>query len=361
MKKVILVLLLLLCTGCWDYNELNNLAIVSGIAIDYKDDEYAVTYEILNDKKVSQGENGSNSKVHLVEGQGKTIFEAFQNADLNVSKNAYFSHMKVIILSEEVAKNHIKGIVDYLLRNPYMDTSTYTVVANGTDASDIIDSATDADPVTSEMIYNMLQNNIHNKNIGTYQTFEENFSDMTGKGKDVIMPSISKEDDKLALDTLSLFHHFSFVNYLNEQDSMTYQLFSKNASNAVYEKVCDENKKTIIGIYKSNPKIEIEDNKVKIKLNLEATINENGCEKNLNHPEAYLKLQDEFNQIIKEKVDTFLLTLQENNSDILGFGQMYYHKYRKKDEEIWKSFEFDTEVHVEINKKGLIFEVKDND
>ena len=33
-------------TGCYDYEELNDRAIVSGISIDFEDDTYIVNYEI---------------------------------------------------------------------------------------------------------------------------------------------------------------------------------------------------------------------------------------------------------------------------------------------------------------------------
>ena len=52
MKKIILILLLLTLTGCKDYTEINDLAIVSGIIIDYVDNKYEITSElIINDKE----------------------------------------------------------------------------------------------------------------------------------------------------------------------------------------------------------------------------------------------------------------------------------------------------------------------
>ena len=52
MKKFILLLLIpLFLGGCYDYNGLNDLAIISGIAIDYEDDEFKVTFEVISTKK----------------------------------------------------------------------------------------------------------------------------------------------------------------------------------------------------------------------------------------------------------------------------------------------------------------------
>ena len=53
MKKFILLLLIpLFLGGCYDYNGLNDLAIISGIAIDYEDDEFKVTFEVISTKNL---------------------------------------------------------------------------------------------------------------------------------------------------------------------------------------------------------------------------------------------------------------------------------------------------------------------
>ena len=51
MKKIILIITILLLTGCYNYTEINDLAFVSSIGIDYDVDseKFLVTYEILND------------------------------------------------------------------------------------------------------------------------------------------------------------------------------------------------------------------------------------------------------------------------------------------------------------------------
>ena len=52
MKKIIILLLsCFLFTGCYDYNELNNAAIVSGIAASYKNEKYNITFETIVTKK----------------------------------------------------------------------------------------------------------------------------------------------------------------------------------------------------------------------------------------------------------------------------------------------------------------------
>ena len=51
MKKILLLPLIFLMCGCWNYKELNNLAMTTGIAIDKIDNDYHVTLLISNSKK----------------------------------------------------------------------------------------------------------------------------------------------------------------------------------------------------------------------------------------------------------------------------------------------------------------------
>ena len=50
-KKIILIILILLLTGCSDYRELTDMAIVPSFAIDYKDNKYHVIVHVLDAKK----------------------------------------------------------------------------------------------------------------------------------------------------------------------------------------------------------------------------------------------------------------------------------------------------------------------
>lgn len=49
-EKILLLPLIFLMCGCWNYKELNNLAMTTGIAIDKIDNDYHVTLLISNSK-----------------------------------------------------------------------------------------------------------------------------------------------------------------------------------------------------------------------------------------------------------------------------------------------------------------------
>jgi len=115
LKKLYFLLIaffsLFLMTGCWDYVEINKIDIVVGVAID-KDLEtnlYHLTAEL-----VDIGGSGKESKLmpKRVEGTGRTMFEAIRNMIKVSGKRLYWSHAKVVVISQDVAKDGIYPIIE---------------------------------------------------------------------------------------------------------------------------------------------------------------------------------------------------------------------------------------------------------
>ncbi|MCM3746180.1 hypothetical protein M3223_02295 [Paenibacillus pasadenensis] len=54
LRRVTLVLLCLaILSGCWSRRELNDLLIVLGIAVDWQDGKYLVSYQVVNPNEIS--------------------------------------------------------------------------------------------------------------------------------------------------------------------------------------------------------------------------------------------------------------------------------------------------------------------
>ena len=149
MKKIlILVFLILLLTGCYDYKELNNLAIVSGISIDYINNKYELNLEILNDDELSQ------NRVYYISDTGESLKEAFKNISLKINRIPLYSHIKIIILSDDVIKKKKKEFINYVIDNPNITTKFYIVRSNN--SSNIL-KFKEQKEISSESIYHLIE------------------------------------------------------------------------------------------------------------------------------------------------------------------------------------------------------------
>lgn len=362
MKKILVLLFFIFSlTGCYDYKELNNLAIISGIALDYDnvENKYKLTFEILNDDKVAENiEN--NKKTYYVNGKGKSVTDAFNNTTLEINKIPYYAHIKTLIISEDIAENHAEDFIDYFLRNSYINNMFYVVVAKDYEAGKILKSTTTENKIISQSIYTLLENSALGNSISIKVNFEDYVSLHVNPMQDIYLPTVTLENEKLKLQGIAIFSENKIKEILNYDETQTLNILINENKNAYYEFKCDddENKYSSIDIYSQKIDYKINKNKLEITAQLMAKVDENQCDYNLKDKDTYLKLQKDFNKIINKDFEKLLNKLQDNKSDILGINYKYYKDNNKTLN--FKNLEVDITTKVSLNKNGLIFEVKND-
>lgn len=358
MKKIIILLItIFLTSGCYDYVELNDLSIISGISVDYESNNYEIAYEILNEQK--NGQETSNQPAIIITGKGKTVSEAFNNAAKETPKKPYYAHLKCIIISEEVAKFKLENIIDYFLRNTDIRSEFDTVIAKNSSAKKLLSNSSKNNPVISDLIESLLKNNKYYKNNASTAPFEEIVTDIIIYGEEAEMAVINIENDKLNISGIGIFNNFNLKGILTPQESITYNVLTGNATNASYTVKCNDNYLTF-SVYKSKPTIDITESKISIDVEAYASIIESNCNYNFKNSDVYKKLNKEYSNVIEKDIKKFINTTINLNSDILGIRRNYYKKYRTKNNDIWKMLDYNINVDLKINKKGLIFEVEND-
>ena len=81
-KIIFIVLISLVMCGCWNYSELNSLAIATTLGIDKKDNKYLVSLMIANAKSAQVSSKEGQSQIVVLEGKGDTLTEALEAIDL---------------------------------------------------------------------------------------------------------------------------------------------------------------------------------------------------------------------------------------------------------------------------------------
>jgi len=361
MKKLLILLIILFTiTGCYDYQELNNRAIISGISIDYHD-QYIVNFEILNNKESNSKENTSQ-KAYLVEGIGDTIVEAFQNASDKIDSETYLPHLKVLILSEEAASIKMRDIVDYMLREPNIRNIFTPVVAKDCSAKEILTSASTENPVISEKIDSLIRNNKYSENISIEINFDYFMDKFEDKRIDPVLTAITLVNETPTLAGIALFENRSLKTILDTEQAAIFNVLTNDSSNHILKLACsDQEGFTIINLYKNKKTdLEIKEDTLKIKSNLNASVLKDSCGYNFREETIYKELNQKFADILKQEYTSFWENITKENTDSLGLRKKYYQKNRKELPD-WSSLKLETEIQIEINKNGLTFEVKNDE
>ena len=147
LKNVIATLLLITVTisvtGCWDNRELNELAIVMGIALDKTDSGgLKVTAQVARCNSEQNGSGGDSMGAYsnLVY-EDSDLFEIIRKMTTISNRQLYNSHTEVVLFSSDVAKDGVRDYVDYLVRDNEFRYTMWLAVAKEK-ASEVFDATT---------------------------------------------------------------------------------------------------------------------------------------------------------------------------------------------------------------------------
>lgn len=382
MKKLLIIIpLLLILTGCYNYRELNELAIATGFGIDKEGDNYVVTVMISNSKKQDSNSNNTQAAMAVYEGSGDTIYTAIKNASLSISKQIYLGHIDILVLSESVVKEDVSKALDLFFRYPQTRNDYNLVIAKDCKAGDVLKISLPLDSFPSQNIANNLE--ITSKLQGyiyevDFNTFMKTLLD---DGINPVLPSITiigdveegnKEDNLeqnapktyLKLEMMGLFKDRNFVAWASKKESQGINIIN-NKIKVLGVEVNLDNQKIIAEITSSKTKVEIDsDNPQKVKINVaaEGGIQEFDSSLNLTDNNLIVEIQKQVENNLKEYIQAALSLAQKNKTDIFGFGQMFYKKNPqhwkeikdKWDDELFSNIEVEMNVEVDLKVKGHI-------
>ncbi|RXT03997.1 Ger(x)C family spore germination protein [Ammoniphilus sp. CFH 90114] len=165
MKKMLLFLIpsMILSTGCWDRIEINDVAFVAGTGVDKVEDNYLVSIQVtlpgqMGGKGSSGGGGGTSGTGpwYVESAEGSTLREANEVQQSMLSRQLNFSHRRVIVFGEDLAKEGVSQSLDILVRVPQNRLSTLGVVVEG-QARDVLNSDAPIENFPAEMIREMAQ------------------------------------------------------------------------------------------------------------------------------------------------------------------------------------------------------------
>ncbi|GIO53455.1 MULTISPECIES: Ger(x)C family spore germination protein [Paenibacillus] len=123
MKRTVLSIvccaLLLLLPGCWNSKDIQNMAYVTAIGLDYVDGKYKSYIQVLNFSNVAQSQNAQVGKVVPIwigTGEGKTVTESLTSIYSTAQRRVFWGHMKAVVCSERLLKHGMDQVFDMLNR-----------------------------------------------------------------------------------------------------------------------------------------------------------------------------------------------------------------------------------------------------
>ena len=344
-KIIILLILCLFLCGCGNYRELNQIAIITGIGIDKKDDNYEVSMLIANAGKSETSSKEGESKPTVYSGKGSSLIEATKEVDRKTPKQLYFGHINVVLISEDIAKEGFFNVADWLLRNPESRKKFYLLMTKDKTAKEVLEIVSPLEAFPSQNIGTLMESNEETQAIASSITYSDFINNILTEGLEPVLPSItvagsSKEGESkanldktspssyLKLETLAIFKGDKFQDYTNANDSKLINILKNTVKQSVFTINYDKTKVNF-NMKNIKSKITIQNNqKFNIKIKGDATLAEINSNTNLNDEKIINNIESKLNNQITKDINNLIKKLQTKyKSDILGLGNMIYKNY----------------------------------
>ena len=358
-KLIIICLISIFLTGCFNYRELSELGITSAIGIEKINDDIKVTIQVLDTNK-NGNSNDNTPKYVIYTSTGKTIQEALRNVVNDTSKRLYINHTQVLIIDEKLAQTGINDIIDFFFRDPESRKQFLVLIARDK-VEDILSTKTLLEEINGESIKESTNTNYQYLGSVKATTFGSLMADYVNKRKSISLPSIAliKENNgdstiipnkRIILTDTGVFKGDKLIGYISGEDMIYYNLIKNNIDNTIITKELD-GKFTSIEISNNKASIKTSGNNININLKMKGNITDINYDIDLSNKDNISYLQELFaNELNKKIKDSITNTIDKYDTDIYGFKDLFY-KNNRKDIEL-KDMNINITSNIELTSKG---------
>ncbi|WP_186375534.1 Ger(x)C family spore germination protein [Paenibacillus xylanexedens] len=378
--KAILALILCasLLTGCWDREEINDIAFVIGIAVDKEGEDYRSSLQIAlpgqSGASGSEGGGGGTSgdkPWFILSNIARTLRGTSLEGQKSLSRRIYYAHRRTILIGEELAREGVAPMLDLFTRFPLNRLSAMPVVTRG-EAHKVIDTDAPIEKFPSEMVRELCFLNMRNPR--SLKTFIDSILD---EGVDPFLPIASVSDNvpqdwkgaitNIKLDGLAIFKKDKLVGMMDKAPADALILAMGEANEPeVMIKAPRGKGDMFIKLNENNsslhPKIVNGKVSVTIQMYAKGVLVDNESDYGDRREKEILNLNEAVHRKIKEDIEEGIRLVQKKfKADIIGIGRSIHRQLPKEWDKIkdrWEVLYPDVQVtvepHVIIENVGIV-------
>ena len=382
MKKFLLVFFYcvstILLSGCWDRVEVNDLAIVTAAAFDKKEDnQIEVTLQLFAPKSLSSGGGqggggggGGNKITYTASDSGKNIADAVSKLQGKLPREIFWGQCKVFIFGEDLAKQGIRGQIDFLLRHPEPREASYIFVGEGK-AKVYLDLVPNLERYSAEVI-----REISNQRVGMQITMKDLDVMLTGFSQAAAIPYLrvgkqKKSDGKtikyIYIDGSAVFRKDQMIETISESETRGI-LWLRDEVKGYTISVKIEDEEGLVSLnpvsarVKLIPQIHQDQWKMIVNIDTEGTMVQNETILDFSDPILLKKVERAYQKVIEDRIQEVLKHVQQElKVDVLDFAEIFYRKYPKQLKAVenrWENqfskVDVDINVQAHIRREGYI-------
>ncbi|MFD9627283.1 Ger(x)C family spore germination protein [Peribacillus muralis] len=389
-RIIIITSLFLSITGCGNYTEVNELAIITGIGIDKpkaKQDIYRVTFQVTRPGQTSNpstGGGGEGIPVVNYTDEGHTITEAARKISKQLSRENFYGHNAILVIDENTAKDNILKVLDAFDRDPFVPSRVPIVLAHRTSAQSILKVLTPLDTIPSISLVSQVQHTHDARGESELVPINKVDQYVTRRGADLSLVGISfkgkaKHGAKKAnidqtqpttvpiIDGMGIFRHGKLVHWMKNEKArslfISYNALKETDVNIACGK--DRYFTTVIRKSKAKKHAEMRDGNLHFKMNvkMKGTLEETTCDWDIANPDTISKMELKLEEKIQEELIQSIKESLSHKSDPFHIGETLFRQHPEqwkeveadwgKQRKILAQAQGDVKVNVEIMRTGM--------
>lgn len=381
-KKILfscfLIILIHVLSACWSYSELTDIAFVTALGVDKKEDgKYSITVQLINPRNVFGSKQGGvqGIPVTVYQGEGETIYEAARETSQHISRRLYFSHADLVVIGEELAKEGIIEIFDVAERAAQFRSTAQIVIAKGATAGELLQILAPLDQISAYTIIKTIENsqNAWGHSIETKaqevldsfycQLCQPVISGMViegdkekGMSEDAL--KMTKTAAPLSAEGIGIFKDGKLVAWA-EKEKARGIVWLRNRLRETIVNIDWEGKKDVIAFRvirsktKIKPKLKDDSPEIHVHIDVEGNIGETHVPIDIADVNLLRKLDKTIAETIKKEIESTIELCKKEKADVFQFSKkisVHYPEYWKKNKDIWEDEVFpELPVHVTVD------------
>ena len=377
----ILILTLLLTSGCWDKIELEQRVFITAMLIDLNEEDkenkpigstgafnddmpekLKITFGMANPSKIQEGENAFLTRSVTSVNATKAV----EKLATMTSRVPFYGQLRLVILTERLVRNKetFKEILDHIERDAVINSLAKVVIFTGNP-----EEAFEIDPkleILNSVYVTGIMDNSKITSETTDMTLTELLSSIRNNDGLAAVPllEVRPQDGRgFEINRLALIKDYSLLDYLDTRYVRTYKIMNRKFKNG--KKVINYKGLEIpFVIYTMNREIWLEEGgdnlKYRVKVEVEGDIKEYSFEENLFETNTLKDIQQKIQESIKMELQESTRYFQNViGADYLGFGDYtnkyhnsVYKKYKENWDEAFKKAEISYDVKADIRRIG---------
>jgi len=391
---ILITIIGLLSSGCWDRHELEERRLVLAIAIDRADQglgpeqgqdtakvetfaqphgskRYRVSLQIMNITPAGGGSSATPKgqiETYVISNTGESLFEMIRDIQGQVDQQLWFEHTQVIIISEAAARQGgLQPIIDYFRRDAEVRGLTKMLITSG-EARLLLEYQPPEGEPGGIFFVNSLRQYRKNPHVPGWHTDMGDAARAIDNNSRVLIARVELVDDVVKLGGMALFKKGKFIGYVDEYATQGGKILSGIEKSAIITAECPRHPGKIIVFElfrhdtKLKPHIDGETIYYTLDIVMRGNIGENQCgpQHDTFDAEVIHEMEELIAAEVKKNVLYTLHTYQQLQVDASVFGaklQAYEPLVWEKVKDCWNEDVFPNiylivSVHVIIENIG---------